>query len=74
MSAPKGDLRLLFSKPDLPKGRNFRCRRCQTLVEVVEIPGPFVDPDRFVCGECMCDSTMRELPVPFSQQHRKDAA
>lgn len=65
-----GAVRFLRPRRDDPhKGRNLRCTRCSALVQVYEIPEPFIDPKRFVCGDCYVDSTMRETPVPFSEQH-----
>lgn len=34
-------------------GRNLTCMKCGALVCVHELPGPFLDRDRFVCGECL---------------------
>ena len=39
----------------LPSGRLLRCIRaaCREQVRVYELPGVFIDPDLYVCGECM---------------------
>jgi len=38
--------------PTVP-ARNLTCTQCDTLVQVVELPGPFLDPHAFVCGQCL---------------------
>lgn len=70
VSVLTGTVRFLRPRRDDPhKGRNLRCRTCGDLVRVYELPGPWLDPKRYQCGSCMTDVTMRELPVPFSEQH-----
>jgi hypothetical protein len=34
-------------------GRVLICRVCRDRVRVYELPGPFIDPDLYVCGECL---------------------
>lgn len=61
-------------RDDDRQGRVLTCKKCGAKVRVYEIPAKHLNPRNYTCGECMVDVTMRELPVPFSQQHRKDAA
>jgi hypothetical protein len=35
------------------KGRLLICRECRDQVRVFELPGPFIDADLYVCGECL---------------------
>ena len=37
--------------PDVPH-RDLTCTRCGDLVEVVELPYPYLDPDTYVCSQC----------------------
>lgn len=70
-----GAVRYLRPRRDDPhKGRNLRCRKCGDLVCVYEIPKPYINPHTFTCGFCLTEATLKEVPVPFHQQHRKDAA
>lgn len=68
MSAPKGDLRLLFSKPALPKGRVFTCRSCGDVVGVHEIGGPASWLPLNQCMDCYARRTMQEPPIPYSER------
>ena len=34
-------------------GRPLRCTRCLELVDVIELPAPWLDADRYVCGSCL---------------------
>lgn len=43
----------LIGADRLPESRDLTCARCEALVNVVEIPGPRLDPAGFVCGECL---------------------
>lgn len=42
-----------------PEGRLFTCTDCGALIEVFELPEPFLAPDEFACGECMLDPEPR---------------
>ncbi len=44
-----------LAPPDRPPGphTNYRCIRCGQLVAVMELPGPFLDPDGFVGACCL---------------------
>lgn len=33
-------------------GRLLRCQRCAALVDLVELPTPWIDADEYVCGPC----------------------
>lgn len=39
--------------PVIYTGRPMRCTSCQALVDVIEIPEPWLDPERYVCGCCL---------------------
>ena len=65
-----GAVRFLRPRRDSDKhGRNLHCTRCGDLVRVYEIPAPWINPHAYVCGSCQTASTMKELPVPFHEQH-----
>lgn len=57
----------------LPPGRNLVCNSCGCVIDVVEIDlidgGEFVNPRTVRCYDCNTGHLMRELPVPFSEQH-----
>jgi predicted RNA-binding Zn-ribbon protein involved in translation (DUF1610 family) len=36
-----------------PDTRLLRCTSCQAQVHVTETPVPFLDPERYVCGQCL---------------------
>ncbi len=37
--------------------RALRCTSCRELVEVIEIPVRFLDPERYTCGRCLSGET-----------------
>jgi hypothetical protein len=45
-------------------GRVLICRRCREPVRVYELPGPFIDPALYVCGDCL-------VPVEAEPQGRQ---
>lgn len=68
-----GAVHFLRPRRDEPPGRKFVCNGCGTLMEVMEIDlidgGTFINPKTYRCDECHTGRLMRELPVPFSEQH-----
>lgn len=36
-----------------PGERDLRCTSCQRWVRVMEVPRPFIDPAKYVCGDCL---------------------
>jgi len=40
--------------------RTLMCTRCMYDVEVYEVPVRFIDPDLYVCGECLTPERHRE--------------
>lgn len=70
-----GVVRYLRPRRDSDRdGRVLTCRKCGDVVRVYEIPTPKINPRTFTCGQCLTRVVMQEPPIPFSQQHRKDAA
>lgn len=62
-------VRFLRPKRDSDRhGRVLICRRCGDPVRVYELPGEFLRPRDYVCGQCQVDQTMRQLPVPYSER------
>ncbi len=49
----RGSVRL--APPERAEGphTNYRCTRCGSLVAVMELPAPFLDPDGFVGACCL---------------------
>lgn len=45
-------------------GRLMQCRKCSTLVDVIEIPEPTIDPDQYVCGLCLDFLAPGRAPAP----------
>lgn len=39
--------------PVVYTGRPMRCVKCHALVDVIEIPSPWLDPEAYVCGCCL---------------------
>ena len=68
-----GAVRFLRPRRNLPPGRPLVCNGCGTVIDSVEIDlidgGQFVNPRTFRCYPCNTANLMRELPVPFSEQH-----
>ena len=32
--------------------RSLTCTRCESLIEVHEPQGEYIDPERYICGDC----------------------
>lgn len=45
--------RFSLRPPICPRGVVLTCIRCRTAVETYQIPAGWIDPARYVCGECM---------------------
>ena len=44
-------------------GRLLTCTCCRAHVDLIELPKPWIDPDGYVCGECLA-------PVPAAETAR----
>lgn len=42
-----------YLSPITTKDRALVCTRCGTLVDLIELPAPWIDPDEYVCGLCL---------------------
>lgn len=50
----RGDRRFTATRAQLARwSRLLTCTRCGWLVEVFEIPEPFLDAETYVCGACL---------------------
>lgn len=57
-------------------GRNLLCTRCGEQVLVYEIPRPWIDPNLYVCGQCLKPSdglvqTALELEQALRTEERR---
>lgn len=65
-----GTVRFLRPRRDSDRhGRALTCTECGDVVRVYEIPGEFLNPRKYRCGQCQFSHVMTERPIPFSQQH-----
>ncbi len=69
MSRPRatlGDRQYL--SPAAVMGRLLVCQSCSALVDVIEIPHTWINPDEYTCGECLqpveIPSAHTEPPAP----------
>lgn len=64
----------IYLSPLHVMGRLMQCRKCSALVDLIEIPEPWIDGRSYVCGECLepVAATARTLagaPEPPAPPH-----
>lgn len=50
--------------------RRLNCTRCADTVTVTEIPRPFIDPERYVCGQCLKPANAPQIQLEPAEETR----
>lgn len=54
------------------KGRRLTCTGCGWTWRVYELPGPFIDPALYVCGDCLMPMEQRDEQLGLVYQEREE--